>query len=71
MIGQTLSRISKMEQEQRMQEIQSSRRINQRWVDTLGGYKGRGEGGTIRAIVADSPGPSVMAPPDGGSLRAD
>lgn len=37
MIGQTLSRISKMEQEQRIQEIQSSRRINQRWVDTLGG----------------------------------
>lgn len=36
-IGQTLNRISKMEMDQRMQEIQSSRRINQGWIDTFGG----------------------------------
>lgn len=37
MIGQTMSRISRMDMEQQMREMQSSRRTNQGWIDTLGG----------------------------------
>ncbi len=36
-IGRTVSRVTKMETQQRMQEIQSFRRTSQRWVDTVGG----------------------------------
>ncbi len=36
-IHQTLARLTQMETQQRMSEMQSFRRINQRWVDTLGG----------------------------------
>lgn len=37
MIRQTLRNITRMEMEQRMREIQSIRRINQGWIDALGG----------------------------------
>lgn len=37
MVGRTMSNIQRMQTDQALREIESSRRLGQRWIDTTGG----------------------------------